>query len=190
MPFRPVSRLFEPARRRGESLDVITDAENQHCGFSVPLHGEPVVVLDGAIHNLAVLTKKAPVAYVRTDAQAPLWQLGDGWYGQKDGFRWTNSHASATLSRPDCPRDFELVLNISPDHIRRTGPIAIALALNGRPIGQRQVSSAGAQTLHWPAPEGSASPQVAVDLEVTPEYRPSNGDTRRLGVAVVAFGFR
>ena len=32
--------------------------------------------------------------------------------------------------------------------------------------------------------------QFNVDIDVEPEYRPANGDPRRLGLAVVAFGFR
>src|SRR2546430_11453170 len=42
-------------------------------------------------------------------------QLGEGWYSQESGFRWTGPHASARLGRPDAAHSFELVVNVSPD---------------------------------------------------------------------------
>jgi hypothetical protein len=139
--------------------------------------------------KLAVLLNKTLEPYLTFDRQAPPWQLGEGWYSQEDGFRWIAPHAGARLGHPpDAARDFELIVNVSSEQIR-TGPISVAVALNGVALGDRQLTAAGIQSLRWPVqpPYGET---IDVEFRITPEYRPSNGDTRRLGAAVVAFGFR
>ena len=80
-------------------------------------------------------------------------------------------------------------MNVSPEQIGRTGPISVAVALNGVNVGKRQFTANGIQSCRWPVRISGAG-QTAVEFDVAPEYRPSNGDTRRLGLAVVAFGFR
>jgi len=120
---------------------------------------------------------------------SPLWQFGAGWYSQEAGYRWIAPHASATLTQPPDAREFELIANVSPDQVKQTGPIDVQVKLNGVEIGKGQFATNGIQALRWLAPiSGPAA--VKVDIDVTPEYRPANGDTRSLGIAIVAFGFR
>jgi hypothetical protein len=139
--------------------------------------------------RLAVLSSKTQAAYVEMERRPPSWQLGEGWFTQDNGFRWIRPHASARLSLPEGARDFELIVNVPPDQIREAGPIDVSVALNGAGIGRRQLTGNGIQSLRWPV-NLQTSGQVNVDFAITPEYRPSNGDSRVLGVAVVAFGFR
>jgi hypothetical protein len=137
--------------------------------------------------KLSVLSSKTLEPYLALDRQAPPWQLGEGWYSQEGGFRWTGPHASARLGRPDAAHEFELVVNVSPEQIRQTGPISVALTLNGTELGKRQLTAGGIQSVRWTIPSRDGNGAV---FDVTPEYRPTNGDPRRLGLAVVAFGFR
>jgi hypothetical protein len=116
-------------------------------------------------------------------------QFGEGWHAQEDGFRWIAPAAAATLPRPAGTREFALTVNIPEDQIRQTGPVTVAVSIDGVEIGTRQFRAAGVQSARWPAPE-SASDRANLDIRVSPEYRPTNGDTRKLGVAVMELGFR
>jgi hypothetical protein len=115
--------------------------------------------------------------------------LDAGWYDPEGAYRWIGPHAGGSLWRPDGARDFELVASLTPEQIGATGPIRISIALDGRQMGSRELATKGVQTVRWPAPPADAR-RVTLDIDVTPEYRPLNGDRRLLGVAVVAFGFR
>lgn len=136
-----------------------------------------------------VISRRMKIPYATMDAHIPLGTLGAGWYSQEPGFRWAAPHASATLTRPAGAREFELVANVSGDQLKLTGPIGVAVTLNGVDIGKQRLTAEGHQTARWTAPD-SGPGQVSVDIDVTPEYRPTNGDIRRLGIAVVGFGFR
>lgn len=139
--------------------------------------------------NLSVLSGRMQTPYVTMDGRTPLWQFGGGWYSQEETFRWIAPHASAQLLRPAAAREFEIIVNIPSDQIKLTGPIGVSIAADGVEIGTRQFTSAGVHTSRWPAPETQIG-QVNVDIRVTPEYRPANGDTRVLGVAIMGFGFK
>jgi hypothetical protein len=139
--------------------------------------------------KLAVITGRKQAPYFAMNRQTPVWQLGGGWYVQAEGYRWMAPEASATLAQPEEALHFDLVVNLPPDQIAQTGPISVSLALNGADIGKRRLTASGVQTLSWPSPQ-SASEEASVNIRVTPEFKPSNGDSRRLGLAVLALGFR
>jgi hypothetical protein len=172
--------------RRPPGLYSIEDKE---AAQALKLEDVALLNWNPATRTLAVLSSKMKTPYVAMNLATPLWQFGGGWYSQEEGFRWMAPHASATLTRPGGAREFELIVNVSPEQIQQTGPIGVAVSLDGTEIGTRKLSANGVQTSRWPTPPSNPG-QVRVDIDVTPEYRPSNGDTRRLGVAVVAFGFR
>jgi len=138
---------------------------------------------------LTVTSSKADTAYLSMNLDTPLWAFGPGWYNQEAAFRWSAPQASAMLTRPAAARQFELMVNLPPQQLKDTGPITVAVKLNGVEIGKCRLTSSGTQTFHWPAPN-SGPDRVKVDIDVTPGYQPSNGDTRRLGIAVVGLGFR
>jgi hypothetical protein len=134
-----------------------------------------------------VRSNSAGAAYIAMDGSAPAWQSGPGWYEPEEGFRWTAPEASATLDPPAGARQFELVVQISPDQLRRTGLLTIAVSLDGTGIGRREFREAGKQISLWPVREAGAG-LVKAGIRVSPEYRPDGA--RRLGAAVVGLGFR
>jgi len=163
--------------------------EDKEAAQALQLEDVALLKWNPSDRKLAVFSSKMQTPYVAMNLATPFWQFGGGWYSQEEGYRWTAPHASATLTRPRDAREFELIVNISPEQIQQTGPIGVAVSLDGAEIGRRKLERNGVQASRWPAP-ASTPGQVKVDIDVTPEYRPSNGDARRLGVAVVAFGFR
>jgi hypothetical protein len=170
----------------GPALRPFTSEDN-----GAALQREDIAVLQWNAVNrrLNVISPQSSLAYVRTDAQTALGQLGPGWYGQEHGIRWSSTHASASLARFEGSRDFELAVKVSPMQMQQTGPITVDAAINGQALGNRQISSPGLQTLRWPAAQSTAG-EAVIEIAVSPEYRPPNGDTRGLGVPVVGFGFR
>ncbi|MBI3471294.1 MAG: hypothetical protein HY013_08055, partial [Candidatus Solibacter usitatus] len=147
---------------------------------------------DAQTRRLMILARKADtpdVSYIRMDPRTPLWQLGGGWYRLEGGFRWTQPRATARLQRPATTTEFELTVNIGPDLIREIGGTRVRVRVAGQPAGSREFTRSGWQTVRWPlepAPAGG----VEVEFQVEPEYHPANGDPRRLGIAIGAFGFR
>jgi hypothetical protein len=139
--------------------------------------------------KLVVSSNAAPVGYLTLDGRMPPWALGDGWYSQEGGFRWMAPHATATLTPPAGARQFALTAFVSAGELKQLGPITVSVAVAGASIGTRQLTAEGQQTVTWPAPVVGAG-QVSVEIDVTPAIEGSNGDTRRLGLAVVALGFR
>jgi hypothetical protein len=98
-------------------------------------------------------------------------------------------HATAKLAPLSGARRFELAAIVTAEQLARLGPISVKVAIDGAPLGTRRLTGEGQQIVTWPAPE-SGPEHVMVEIDVQPEYRPSNGDTRRLGLAVMGFGFR
>ena len=127
-------------------------------------------------------------SYIRMNHTTPLWQLDSGWYGLENRFRWTEPTASARLYRPEGARQFELMVNMSPDMLRDIGHTEVTVSLDGRPLGSRRFDKNGWQTVRWdldPAPAGT----VQVEFRSDPVYHPPRPDSRVLGVAIAAFGF-
>lgn len=127
-------------------------------------------------------------AYILMDSQTPLWQLHEGWYPLEDRFRWTSPKATARLRRPPHATQFELVVNISPDQIKDLGRTKVEVMINGDLLGTHEFTRSGWQTVHWDLPP-SAAEHADVEFRIQPEYHPSNGDPRSLGIATVSFGF-
>jgi hypothetical protein len=77
--------------------------------------------------------------------------------------------------------------NIGRELIDSAGPVSVRVALNGRELQPRRFTEAGWQEARW-----DITPQpgpVRVEFFVEPGFRPPR-DTRVLGLAVGAFGFR
>lgn len=127
-------------------------------------------------------------AYVTMDPDTPVWQLGEGWYRLENRFRWIQPYATARLRRPENARAFELRVNISPDQLRETGRTHVRVTLNGQPVGEREFTAPGWQTVRWPLTPAPAGP-ARVEFRVTPGFYPASGDPRHLGIPIAAFGF-
>jgi hypothetical protein len=146
---------------------------------------------DSTYKKLAVAARTTGMpdsAYVRMDHSTPLWQLGTGWYGLEGRFRWTEPKATARLYRPAGARQFELVVNLSPQMLKDIGHTEVQVVLNGQPLGSKQFAAKAFQSARWdldPAPAGD----VEVEFHSQPAYHPPAPDNRVLGVPIGAFGF-
>lgn len=118
----------------------------------------------------------------------PFWQLGDGWYQQESGYRWSKPSAWATVRRPAGATRFELKVNIGPAYIEAVKRSRVRVRVDGEDTGAAQFDKQGWQTVGWtvaPKAEG----RVRVELEVSPPFRPGAADPRVLGVAVGSLGY-
>lgn len=130
---------------------------------------------------------RAGASYVYMNRITPVWQLVSGWYPLEETFRWIEPVARAELERPASAREFEVVVNAGPLQLKDQGKIALAVSLNGVPLGTREFAEPGWQKARWPLPDRGSGP-VTVEMRARSEYRP-RGDSRRLGAAIVSFGF-
>lgn len=141
------------------------------------------------LYSLTRLSGRPDASWIEMARLTPLWQLESGWYGRDGAFRWTHPVATARLQRPAGTTAFEANLNIGPDYIREIGSVTLETRLNGETLGRHTFTSQGWQTVRYPLPPAPAGP-AKVEFVVTPPFRPSNGDPRRLGIPMGAFGFR
>jgi hypothetical protein len=150
-----------------------------------------LLIWDEAARELAELVRlpdEPDASYIRMDRKTPIWQLGEGWYRLEGQFRWIQPYAWAKLLRPPDARQFELGVNMGPDQIRDRGGAEITVSIDGQPIGRHRFTQQGWQKIQWdlqPHPAG----ETRVEFRVDPEYHPNNGDTRRFGLPIAAFGF-
>jgi len=129
----------------------------------------------------------APFTYLKMDAETPVWQLGDGWFGLEDSYRWTKPQAMAELWRPAGARRFELRINIGPEEKQMAGRQQVTVTLGEASLDPRRIAGLAWQTLRWDLPPAPES-RVQVKIEVSPGFRP-RAEGRELGLAVGGFGF-
>ncbi|MBM3774890.1 MAG: hypothetical protein FJW37_06945, partial [Acidobacteria bacterium] len=143
-------RSFEDAgpALAGESTAVLTwDAPGRRLLISFPGGGQP------------------DASYIRMDGEAPVSQLGEGWYSLEGGFRWIQPRASARLRRPADARAFELIIQIPPAQIQELGRVELALLLDGRLLQQTEFRGPGRRAALFPlapGPPGAASIEIRV----------------------------
>ncbi|MGA3098215.1 MAG: hypothetical protein ABSF25_17310 [Bryobacteraceae bacterium] len=163
------------------------------AGGQKPRAGERVAVLtwdpgERQVHSAIHTPGMGDLSYLRIDSPASLWQLGEGWYGLEGDYRWIAPAASARLDRPEGARRFELRLNVGQDMLRQAGPPTVRISLNGQNLEPRSFRKSGWQEAQWDLPAARPGP-VQVTFQVTPGFQ-APGDSRKLGIAVGAFGFR
>jgi hypothetical protein len=142
-------------------------------------------------HNTVRLLSKDPsqpnAAYIKMGADTPIWQLGAGWYGLDDYFRWTEPRAEARLAWPPDSAQFEVVINVSPAILRTNGYVGVKPVINGYNLGLKRFEQPGIETLRWNLPPRRDSvATVEFTFEPAGHFSP---DPRTLGAPVVAFGF-
>ncbi len=142
-------------------------------------------------HNQVQVLSKDPAlpeaSYLKMGPDTPFWQLGRGWYGLDDYFRWTEPHASARLMWPPDVTQFEMIVNVSPSILKANGHVDISPRINGRDLGVQRFDRGGLETMRWSLP---ARDQERATVELT--FEPAGHfppDPRTLGAPVVAFGF-
>lgn len=122
--------------------------------------------------------------------EAASWQLGPGWYDLDGGFRWTAPRATVRMMRPAGAREFYVLANVGPVQAEKAGGVEPELRINAVSLGKRKAAERGWRELRWALEPGAVEGPVEVELVVDPPFDPGGGDARRLGVAVVALGFR
>lgn len=136
---------------------------------------------------LATPSHVPPAGYLDFGHTAAGLGLRDGWHPQDGQLRWSYPSAHARL--PQTSTRFILKAAPQPEQIQSAGgKVNVELFVDGVSAGTQQATKAGGQILAWAV----SSPLGAtrdIQLKVTPAYRPSNGDTRALGLPVTALGF-
>lgn len=136
-----------------------------------------------------VKTDQVGISWIDFSKDAPVWLLEKGWFGLETHFRWTEPRATVRLRRPDDVREFVLFLNLGPGQLEVMGGVAPEVLIDGLSLGKKYAGTQGWQQLHYRLQPGPAGP-VEVELAVDPPFIPGGGDPRKLGVAVLALGFR
>jgi hypothetical protein len=174
----------------GRNQVQVSDMGAADAGAKLESASVAVLSWDPASRSLAVMQRRPDLpeaSFVRMERTTPIWQLGSGWYALENRYRWIEPRAHARLRRPPGAREFAVTVNINPELLRAAGPQRLEVRLNGHAAGAHEFRVHGWQTATWTLPEAPAGP-VAVEFRVTPGYLPPN-ETRRLGVAIVSFGF-
>ncbi|HUI53590.1 MAG TPA: hypothetical protein VLY04_01375 [Bryobacteraceae bacterium] len=146
---------------------------------------------DGALHKLDIVEhtpQTHDVSYLDATTGTPVWQLGKGWYGPENRYRWIAPDAAVRLDRPSTATHFELLVLASATLLEKVGPVTVRLSLDGRDLPSRRVTDPGWQTLAWDLAPAPGGPTI-VTIHTQPPFHPE-ADPRVLGLAVGAIGFR
>jgi len=141
------------------------------------------------LYTLSRIGEQQDAAWIEMTRLTPVWQLEKGWFGRDASFRWTAPYASARLWRPAEATSFQIEVNIGVPYLKEIGQVTLETKLNGEVLGRETFAKPGWRTLTYPLSAGPAAP-AQVEFLVSPPFRPSNGDPRRLGIPIGAFGFR
>jgi hypothetical protein len=118
-------------------------------------------------------------------------QLGAGWYGAEDGFRWSTQHAVVYLAGPVEPGQRLFVRGLALPKQIETGPLHFALTIDGRPEPVMNIDRANLNfTFNYTLPAdivGRPKIEIAFTLDRT-FHAP--GDTRDLGMVFGEFSIR
>lgn len=126
--------------------------------------------------------------YIVMNERTPLWQLTGGWYELENGYRWSAPDAAARLYRAPRATLFELVLNVGPQRLARSGYTDCSVRLNGVSLGTARVTELGIRILRWRLPPGPPG-TVTAELHAEPAVEALAGDPRPLGAAIMSLGF-
>jgi hypothetical protein len=124
--------------------------------------------------------------YVGAGTAASADQLLEGWYGIEDGFRWMMPEAAAHLLRPAREVLFQASFDVPSVILQNSVTPVLEVFVDGESLGTKPLA-AGPQTVEWRVKAGEAKTSV-VRFRITPPPKVA-GDSRKLGVAMVGFGY-
>jgi hypothetical protein len=169
--------------------EPVTRYDVAGADFHQALPDAPLFQWDDTTGRLVIRQLNPRLSSIDMRQAESIWQLDDGWFGRENGARWTAPRATACLYRLPESRQFEVTVQVTPQLIKDIQRTRLAVSLDGRPLGDREFSVQGRQTVTWDLPPGAPGP-VEIEFRSEPRYRPSNGDPRTLGIAIQGFGFR
>lgn len=106
-------------------------------------------------------------------------------------FRWTGERPAVKVTLPDSGEWVARIeFAIAEATLKDTGPVTVAVSLNGRPLGEGRYEQAGEQALQFPVPPDwfPAGGEATLQAHVHPVWvAPSDG--AKLGVLLRAMGF-
>jgi hypothetical protein len=120
----------------------------------------------------------------RVDVGLPYMagQLGPGWFGIQQSHRWMGRRAEVRVAGPRTPGERLRVEAIYPEHLN-LGPIKLAVAVNGVPVGEFTVHDRRSERQEFALPPALVGQQeITVRLETDRTFRPAD-DPRELGLA-------
>jgi Dolichyl-phosphate-mannose-protein mannosyltransferase len=107
-------------------------------------------------------------------------QIVKGWFPE-DG--WTAGEATVLLKVPPGAKSLDLSFTVPP-----IAPVRqVRMAVNGRPVAEKDISGSGTFTLSVPAPAGSQTITVTISVDKTFSAPP---DARDLGIIMTGVGLR
>ncbi|HET8549202.1 MAG TPA: hypothetical protein VFL57_14410 [Bryobacteraceae bacterium] len=135
------------------------------------------------------LSPNAPDAsFISVREKNGLSQFETGWSAPEESFRWAQPHATVRLFRPDNARAFEVSANLGELQIERLKKVHLEVRAGGEVIGTHDFIKSGWQTARWPVPPKPAG-MVLVEFRTSPALS-IESDTRTLGIALGAFGYK
>ncbi len=114
-------------------------------------------------------------------------QIGEGWYGSEQGFRWTKPHATVKLGAGDTPPGAVSISGYCVELQTRPGPLGVRVSANGIPLGRQELRVKDAPfELSFPLPERLRQEktfEISIDVD-RPTIAP--GESRELGLALIS----
>jgi hypothetical protein len=115
-------------------------------------------------------------------------QLGEGWYGLEDGFRWAGKHAVVYLPGPAAAGQKLYLHGFATDSQMKLGQLHVDLTIDGRAMPTQVIAGPGSEfRLNYDLPSdlvGRQKIEVALTVDRTIQ---SPGETRNLGLAFGQF---
>ena len=116
-------------------------------------------------------------------------QVGEGWFGIEDGFRWSGKHAVVYLPGPASPGKKLTVHGYAADVQTKIGPLRFELTIDGRPQPAHVIDQKSPEVhFEYDLPAdlvGKQRIEVSFTLDRTISVP---GDERQLGLAFGQFG--
>lgn len=110
---------------------------------------------------------------------------------ESGAWRWTWAKPSYVFQLPDRgPWKFRLEFVLPDVVFEHTGPVAMTVKVNGKPLVSQRLTQPGKHFYEQPVPDGVIDPSRAVAVEAALDrIYPAPGDGKPLGYLLLAAGF-
>jgi hypothetical protein len=132
--------------------------------------------------------EQGPASFISVREQTGLTQFEKGWSAPEGHFRWAEPRATVRIFRPENAQTFEVSANLGELQMQRLGKVHLEVRGDGELIGTHDFTKPGWETARWPVPRRPPG-LVLVEFRSSPPLR-IESDTRTLGIALGAFGYK